>query len=210
MEKQITLKNNLKLTLNCNVSAEGFYINAVYNNKSVGMCQFHIFNVFAQKMTKKKQEMYAKMHKIPLVNCPKNLELQIDVFGSDNKVKTLFPTDDIVEFQNPDYTIEENVLTFNSGGKYNYSHTICELIRIEILDEQFSHIGLGYEMLKFMEEIANEFNAEKIQALFMPNGNLFHASMQFYKRNGFTFTKRNDKLLYLEKTLQKTNKKDLD
>ena len=113
----------------------------------------------------------------------------------------------------PEYTISDNTLTFKSGGKYNYSHTICELLRIEVTDENYSKKGLGYQMLKFMEEIAEIFDAEQITGQFIPNGNLFYASMEFYKRNGFKFTQQTSSLIKIEKDLNKTktiNGEELD
>ena len=57
MKKQITLKNNQSVILTCSLNLEGFYISATHQGKQVGMCQFHIFHVFAQKMNAKKKEL---------------------------------------------------------------------------------------------------------------------------------------------------------
>ena len=65
----------------------------------------------------------------------------------------------------------------------------CYLYRIEILDTNFAHIGLGTQMLRFMEQIAYKGNCYSIDGKFYPFGELGAYAKDFYIKNGYSVDK---------------------
>lgn len=82
----------------------------------------------------------------------------------------------------------------------------CFLNRIEILNSKYSHIGLGSQILKFIEEIACEANCFCVEGKFYPFGELGVYAKDFYIRNGYVIEKEYYET-YISKFLNKTTKK---
>ena len=80
----------------------------------------------------------------------------------------------------------------------------CYLNRIEILDPKYSHIGLGTQILKFMEQISYKANCCSVEGKFYPFGELGKHAKDFYLKNGYEIYKEYYET-YISKYLTKTN-----
>jgi len=181
MEKLITLKNNLIVKL---VQEDGFCsckLNA-YDEQGnrVGKCDVTIKKTYSRPLTEQQKQTYCKVHKVDYYGVPE--ERDITVSCCDNNI----------------YKIEGNTLTF-LGKEYKFKNAFCLIDEIKILDERFYKVGLGYNLLKQVEEIARLNNCSHIEGFFYPNGPFQFGSQEFYKRNGFLFEKRYGNMTYISK-----------
>ena len=62
---------------------------------------------------------------------------------------------------------------------------VCYLIKIEIVDSNYSHQGLGTAMLRFMERLASEQYCRYVDGRFFPCGSLGKFAKDFYIKNGY-------------------------
>lgn len=78
----------------------------------------------------------------------------------------------------------------------------CYLNRIEVFDEKFAHIGLGTQILKFMEETATDYRCFQVEGKFYPFGEFGAYAKSFYIKNGYEIYKE-DYETYISKSLIK-------
>ena len=173
MYKIVNLKSNKVAKINTSFIENFHYINAVDNNKSVGLCKFSFSYVYTRDLSEESRKLYARNHKISLDKTPTHI------------------TRVLKECDLHKYTTKDNlyILITNNCKEYHLSEIICNLNSIEILDERFFNVGLGSTMLHELEDMANSFNCNKIVGMYEPNGNFQHGTRDFYIRNGFNFLK---------------------
>lgn len=148
------------------------------NKKEVGKCWFEIIDTY----------------QLQCLSSPKNCEnaLQIAVPKEINLPRNINKI--------PEPTI------IKGGNVFSLKNSHIKLNLIEVLDEKFYKVGLGWTFLKTMEQIANEKNCCEIRAWVLPINTFAEGAIDFYKRNNFFF--ETDKIgnTYATKTL-KENKK---
>ena len=189
MSKKVVLKGGIKAILYLSNIDNDYYIWAKdENNNKVGFCQFNIAYEYERVLGEDFKKNYSKYHNIPIEQVP-------------NKM--------LYKANNPEnFTIHKNKIVFKNGEAFDIKTTICELQKIEILDERYFKTGLGYAMLKALESIASKNNCSQIEAYFSPYGNFSHGTLEFYKHNGFEFYKHpRFKVDYIRKYLTSVEKK---
>ena len=167
MSKFVTLKNGLKAELHLEKTKNDFYIYATAGSDlKVAFCTFSLSYKIEKHLTDQERLNYANKHNVPFEKSPEVLCKYIE----DSKIEKT-----------------NGVLLKTTKGKvYKVAETICQLAKIEIIDEKFYKVGLGTKMIKAMESIISKYNCSYIEGLFAPYGKFQNGSELFYNRNNFT------------------------
>lgn len=168
MSKVVNLKNGLKAELHLEKTKNDFYIYATIPGDyiKVGFCTFNLAFKVKKTLTNQERLDYAKKHNMSFEKTPTSLNKYVD----DSKIEKTNGT----------------LLKTTSGNMYKIDETICQLAKIEIIDEKFYKVGLGTKMIKAMESIISKYNCSYIEGLFSPFGKFQNGSELFYDRNNFT------------------------
>ncbi len=78
---------------------------------------------------------------------------------------------------------------------------VCRLKQIEILNEEYANIGIGSYLIKCAETFALEKGCYMIYGFFYPHGNLWYATQNFYKKNGFYLVKDENNMINVKKII---------
>lgn len=183
MEKIIELKNNLIVKL---VQTERFFTYRIdaydMQGERVGIIVATLKKTFSRPLSHEQKRTYCKIHEVELSEAPN--EKDITVGACDSSL----------------YSIDGDTLTF-LGNEYKYKDGLLHIDKIEVLDKRFFKVGLGYNLLKHVEEIARMHNCSRIEGFYYPHGDFRFGTYDFYKRNGFEFEKRYGNMPYIYKPL---------
>ena len=179
--KIVNLKNNLKAEIKLSESEE---LNSLFaydeNNKVVGFCYFSLFHTYHKSAPESFRLSYAKKHKINVEDAPTTYNFKININSTEK------------------FTVNNNTITFENGKSYDYDKIVCKINEIEIVDERYFKVGLGKALLTEVENFALNHNCKTIKGKYLPKGNFYHGTHQFYQRNGFKFENENNETMIIK------------
>ena len=199
-KKIISLKNEKSAILTIEKQDECCYIWAHDKNfNRIGFCQFSIYKKYSKRLDEEKRVLFAKKHKTSLEKVPYELNICVSEKNATLKNEELL--------LKKDFVINGEILTLSNGNQYQFKNNMCELARIEILDEDFFKVGLGTSMFKLMEKYIKQKKCTEIEAFYLPNGRFQSGTHDFYVRNGFSFGYKKGHTC-ANKSLSKTSEKE--
>ncbi len=92
--------------------------------------------------------------------------------------------------------------------RFKLSSSNCYLIRIEITDNNYAHVGLGSKMIEHMEDMAFKKRCFSVDGRFYPFGELGKHARNFYEKHNYSIYKDGYET-YIYKNLENINKKSL-
>jgi len=98
------------------------------------------------------------------------------------------------------YNKEEKII---ASACYKKTYPIAFFYRIEIMDNNYSHLGIATKMMKIIERDCLKRNCSSIEGKYYPFGDLWEHARAFYKKNGYSIYKE-DYETYVFKDLDKS------
>lgn len=138
------------------------------NENLVAMCRYDIVKIFTRKLSIEERKQLAKYNKISFKKTPEFEKIEL-------------------RKQELQQCGQDCTRLLKNEKMYNFDHSICELVGIQILRGNFYKVGLGTALLKRLEQISNKNNCTEIYAYYKPFGRFKAGAKNFYLRNGFKF-----------------------